>query len=125
MKKVVMFTMAVLATSPAFAWVKVTNLSGQPQSVTYSVAGSDVTKVIAPNMTEHFMGTEGMLALNGAQAIAKAQSAKPGPAGALLGDVVASNRTSRIPAENDSSFVIWPDGRLLLQTRKDQGSYDF
>jgi hypothetical protein len=107
----------VLASMPAHAWVKVTNLSGQPQSVTYSSAGNHETQIIAPDATEYFRGVEGMLAINGAQAIEKAQRAKSGVLSEALGDVAATNRASRIPTEEGDVFVIWPDGRMLLQKR--------
>lgn len=110
-----LFLALLFAATPAFAWIKVTNLSGTPQSVTLSNAGSQITKEIAPDATAYFNQNSGMLALNGAAAKAKAQSAKPGALGAALGDVVAANRTEGIPAKDGSNFVIWSDGRLTIQ----------
>jgi hypothetical protein len=118
MKKFMVLCLLVLMATPAFAWVKVTNLSGKPQRVTFSMSGGDITRVVAPDRTEMFVGTEGMLALNDPATIAQAKAAKPGPAGALLGDVVAANRTSRIPTTNGDTFVIWPDGRMLIQSSR-------
>lgn len=112
----------LLASAPANAFIKVTNLSGTPQSVSFSVAGSDTTRVVAANETMHFIGLDGMLALNDPSTIARAKTATPGPAGKLLGDLVASNRTSRIPARDGDIFVIWPDGRMIIQRRNASGS---
>jgi|GEM_PF-3533819 len=118
MRKAVMMGMAALLVSmPAHAWVRVTNLSGTPQSVTYSTAGTDTRKVIAHYETITFVGNEGMLSLNDPATIAKAQNAEPGVGGKVLGDIIGSNRTSRIPAVNGDRYVIWPDGRLLIQKR--------
>ena len=121
MKHSMILGAVLLVATPAHAWVKVTNLSGVPQSITYSGAGTDTVYVIAPNATQYITGSNGFLALNDPATIAKAKAAKPGPLGEVLGDVVAANRTSRIPAKNDSQFVIWPDGRLMIQRHKSTG----
>lgn len=125
MKKFGVFAAALLVATPAMAWVKVTNLSGAPQSVTLSSAGSATTRIIADQQTEMFIATEGMLSLNDPETIRKAQTAKPGPLGELLGDVVAANRASDIPAKPGSSFVIWPDGRLMVQRHRHTGGYSW
>lgn len=118
----ILWFMACLLTTPAFAWVKVTNLSGTPQTVIFSTAGTDTARVLVPNATEQFFGSEGLLALGDPATIARAKAAKAGPAGALLGDVVAANRTSHIPAVDGDSFVVWPDGRLLRQKNQNDSS---
>ena len=124
MKKLVMISMtALLVSTPAHAWVRVTNLSGEPQSVSFASGGSNTTQVIMHNRSSTFLGSEGMLALNDPKTIAKAQNAQPGIAGKLLGDLVASNRTSGIPTEDGDSYVVWPDGRLLSQKRTNSGRY--
>ncbi|MBN8544454.1 MAG: hypothetical protein J0M34_09355 [Alphaproteobacteria bacterium] len=125
MKKSILLLTALMVAQPAYALVKVTNLSGAPQTVIFSSAGNDISRVLAPNATEHFRGAEGMLALGDAATIARAKAAKPGAMGELLGDLVAANRTSRIPAADGDIFVVWPDGRLLLQGRKPKGSYSW
>lgn len=115
MKKYLVFGAALLMATPAMAWIKVTNLSGVPQTVIYSVAGSDDIRVISNGQTQQFDGIGGMLALGDPATIAKAKAAKPGPMGSVFGDLVASNRTSGIPTRGGASFVIWPDGRLVIQ----------
>jgi hypothetical protein len=125
MKKLLLVTALMLATSPAYAWVKVTNMSGKPQSVTIESAGSRMSQNIAPGVTENLLITDGMISLNDPATIAQAQRAEPGVGGKIFGDMIASNRTSRIPASHGETYVIWPDGRILLQTRKGRSGWSF
>jgi hypothetical protein len=107
----------VTGASDAFAFVRVVNLSGQPQTVAFWFAGTNTVRTIAPNETAFFRGSEGMLSLVIPEDIARASAAEPGIGGRVFGDVIASNRTSRIPASNGDTFAIWQDGRLLIQRR--------
>jgi hypothetical protein len=117
MRRLVMTILLMGFASHAQAMVQVTNLSGTPQAVTFHFAGSDTTETIAPNATARFSGGDGMLSLVKPEQKAKASSAKPGVGGRIFGDMIAANRTERIPARRGDAFVVWPDGRLLIQQR--------
>jgi hypothetical protein len=120
MRKIFILLPFLLAT-PALAAVKISNLSGYPQRVSYESAGTVQTKVIAPNNTAYFHGSEGMLSIDVASQQVKATAATPGLLSRALGNLTANNRNSMIPTATNDSFVIWPDGRLLLQRRRETG----
>lgn len=117
MRRLVVTILVMGFASQAQAMVQVTNLSGTPQAVTFHFAGSNVTETIATNATVRFTGVDGMLSLVTPEQVARASRANPGVGGRVFGDVIAANRTERIPARNGDAFVIWPDGRLLIQQR--------
>ncbi len=114
---ILLLVASVMGASDAFAFVRVANLSGRPQTVAFWFAGTNTIKTIAPNETVFFTGSDGMLSLLTPEEIERARKAEPGVGGRILGDLIASNRTSRIPASNGDTFAIWPDGRLLIQRR--------
>lgn len=108
---------ALWVPNPAWAILKVVNLSNESQRVIYTQVGDEVVKEIAPGESVYFYGSEGLLAIDVKQQQTKASHAKAGALSEILGDVAASNRTSGIPATRNDVFVIWPDGRLLFQYR--------
>jgi hypothetical protein len=114
---ILLLVASVMGASDAFAFVRVANLSGRTQTVAFWFAGTNTVKTIAPNETVFFTGSDGMLSLVSPEEIERAREAEPGVGGRIFGDIIASNRTSRIPASNGDSFAIWPDGRLLIQRR--------
>ena len=114
---ILLLVASVMGASDAFAFVRVANLSGRTQTVAFWFAGTNTVKTIAPNETVFFTGSDGMLSLLTPDEIERASKAEPGVGGRILGDLIASNRTSRIPASQGDAFAIWPDGRLLIQQR--------
>jgi len=114
---------AMLVAGQAQAMVKVVNLSNMPQTVVFESAGTATRRVIAPNDVERFGGTDGFLSLEKAPGAKPGMVPQDGPVGfsGMLSGVVGAVRTSHIPASPMDEFVIWPDGRLLLQKRQKSG----
>ncbi len=116
-----------LAASPALA-LKVTNLDTVPHRVELSGRGEPQVRVIEPNATELFAGaSQGFLALVDAPEAPKKGAKKlPKPdakdsvvhADGVLAGIIGNERTSRIPADPDNSYTIWPGGRMYVQGRK-------
>lgn len=116
----------ILAANPAFA-LKVTNLDSVAHTVELSGRGEPQQRVIQPNATEFFAGaSQGFLSV--VEAVPAAQKgAKKAPktavpdsvvhADGLLSGVIGNARSTGIPADPDNSYVIWPEGRLMLQSR--------
>ncbi len=112
----------VVMANPAFA-LKVTNLDRVVHTVELSGAGVAQKRVIQPNATEFFTGaSHGRLSLvtpnatKGIAASAKTQESTVAADG-LLSGVIGIARTRNIPADPDSSYVIWPGGSLNVQSR--------
>lgn len=113
---------AMLVASPALAMVKVSNLSDMPQTVVFSSGGTPVERVVAPGAIERFSGTDGFISLK--QHIGTKQPTFGVSGGVLSGIVdVGAVRTQDIPTTPYDEFVIWPDGRLLLQKRQKAGRW--
>lgn len=115
-----LFFVAIILSAPsAEAMLKVTNLSASNQTVILSNGSAEMRKVIAPNRSEYFPGTDGLLSLESAE-----HPSKGGALGAsgMLSGIIGAARTSDIPASQMDQFVIWPDGRLLLQMRQKKTS---
>jgi hypothetical protein len=104
--------LALLAPFEAHALLKVTNLSGSPKTIIFRTAGSEVTKTIAHNESQYFPGSEGMLSLAGTS-----QKGETLGASGMLSGIIGAVRTVDIPASQMDEFVVWPDGRLLVQKR--------
>lgn len=113
---------AMLAASPAMAVVKVTNMSDMPQTVVFSSSGSPVERLVEPGATERFAGTDGFISLK--QHMGTKQPTLGVSGGVLSGIVdMGAVRTQDIPTTPYDEFVIWPDGRLLLQKRGKAGRW--
>jgi len=130
MKRIVCaaFSLALMA-SPAFA-LKVTNLDTVAHHVELSGRGAPEVRLIESNATEFFAGAaQGFLALVDAPDAPKTQlkkgkknAAKPARdsvvhADGILSGIIGTTRTSRIPADPDNNYTIWPGGRLFVQGR--------
>lgn len=121
-RMMVMAAAAMLAASPALAMVKVSNLSDVPQTVVFSSSGTPVERVVEPGGTERFAGTDGFISLK--QHIGTKQPTLGVSGGVLSGIVdMGAVRTQDIPTTPYDEFVIWPDGRLLLQKRGKAGRW--
>lgn len=128
-----MALMLAVAASPAYA-LTVTNLDSVPHKVALSARGSADVRLIQPNATEYFTGaSQGMLSLaDEAAAPAKEPVKKKRGKGkkeavkkdsvvhadGLLSGIIGNERTSGIPADPDSSYTIWPGGKLNVQARR-------
>ncbi|MFZ4541614.1 MAG: hypothetical protein ACOYNL_07385 [Rickettsiales bacterium] len=117
--------LVTLVASPALA-MKITNLDSVPHRVELTGRGAPEVRVIEPNATEYYSGgSQGFLALVDEPAPAKgkkpAKSMKQKDsvvhADGLLSGIIGNERTSGIPADTDSSYVIWPGGNLRVQGR--------
>lgn len=120
----------VVLASPAFA-LRVTNLDTVAHRVELSGRGAPEVRVIQPNATEFFAGaSHGFLALVDAPNAPKATSKKwpqkvrkPAAqdnvvhADGMLSGIIGNERTSRIPADPDNNYTIWPGGRMVVQGR--------
>ena len=130
MKRIVCaaFSLAIMA-SPAFA-LKVTNLDTVAHHVELSGRGAPEVRLIEPNATEFFAGAaQGFLALVDAPVAPKTQPNKGKKktvktthdsvvhADGILSGIIGNERTSRIPADPDNSYTIWPGGRMFVQGR--------
>jgi hypothetical protein len=115
--------------SPAFA-LKVTNLDTVAHYVELSGRGQPEVRLIQPNATERFMGaSQGFLALvdapdapKTAPKKGKKNAVKPAHdsvvhADGILAGIIGTTRTSRIPADPDNSYTIWPGGKIFVQGR--------
>ncbi len=127
MKKLLIAAAAtMLVASPASA-LRVTNLDEVTHRVELYGRGEAIVQEIEPGATEYFTGsTQGLLSLVDAPETAKANAGKKHAArdgdsalhaDGLLSGVIGAARTSGIPTDPDSSYVIWPGGRLMLQSR--------
>lgn len=125
LRTMIMASAMVLVAANAQAMLKVTNMSPVPQTVVFSSAGTDTVKVIQPNQTERFMGTDGKLSLRNPQAKPPVVGQDPNIAfSGMAAGWIGAVRTSDIPASPMDEFVIWPDGRLMLQKRQKSGRND-
>lgn len=120
-----------LLANPAYA-LKVTNLDDVTHHVELYGRGESVVMEIEPGATEYFTGgSQGLLSVVDApKPQAKAsntlgkKTAKHDSvvhADGLLSGIIGNERTSGIPADPDSTYVIWPGGRLMLQSRIKDG----
>lgn len=111
------FAVIAIAAS-AEAAPKVTNLDRIPHVVAYDSAGSVTRKSINPDESVYFFGQpEGLMSL-----VTPSQSKKPGRSGAvhadgILSGILGAERTQDIPVNRDDTLVIWPGGRLMIQSR--------
>lgn len=115
MRNIVMIGLGMLAATPALA-MKVTNLDTIPHRVELVTAGTREVRSIAPNATEVFASQPaGVLSL--------ITAAKPQPArgryqaDGVLSGMIGEGRTEGIPADSDNQYVIWPNGKIMLQRR--------
>lgn len=118
LRAMLMASVAVCASMPALAALKVTNMSYEAKTVIFESAGSVTEHVIAPRRTSYITGIDGKLSLKGATPTA-ADSRVLGTRSAVFG--LAEPRTQGTPASQMDEFVIWPDGRLLFQKRTSGG----
>jgi hypothetical protein len=123
--------LAVVAFSPAYA-LKVTNLDEVTHRVALYGRGESVVREIEPGATEYFTGgSQGLLSLveapsapvKGTKTPAKKQAKRDSVvhADGLLSGIIGNERTSGIPADPDSTYVIWKGGDLRLQSRVKDG----
>jgi hypothetical protein len=137
----VALSLAILA-SPAFA-LKITNLDTVAHRVELSGRGEPEVRLIQPNATENFFGAaQGFLALVPPEEVAVAEqkskkksrkkrretpaSTQAGSvvnADGILSGIIGNGRTSRIPADPDHSYTIWPAGKLTVQGRMKRNGY--
>lgn len=108
-----------LAAAPAFA-LRVTNLDQVTHTVALDGAGFHEEQTVVPNETIAFLGQP--------DAFLSLKTGTPRPskgtwhADGMLAGVIGEERNQGIPAYNKDNYVIWPGGRLLLQSRtKDYG----
>ncbi len=114
-----LFSVLLAANAPqAHAMLKVTNLSSSPQTVVLDSGSGDLRKVIAPQASAYFPGSDGLLSLE--SALRPSAGDTVGASG-LLSGIVGAARTSHIPASQMDQFVIWPSGELQLQLRQKKG----
>lgn len=122
---------AALFASPAYA-LKVTNLDDVAHHVELYGRGESVVREIQPGATEYFTGgSQGLLSLVDAPKTQAKASNKPSKKAAkhdsvvhadgLLSGIIGNERTSGIPADPDSTYVIWKGGDLRLQSRIKDG----
>lgn len=120
-----------LAATPAYA-LRITNLDTVPHRVALTGRGETLIHEIPPGETEYLTGaTQGLLSLADDQPAAANRAAKkavPPPDGALHADgllsgIIGAARSTGIPADPDSAYVIWPGGRLQLQSRIKDGRH--
>ncbi|MDX2094816.1 MAG: hypothetical protein SFW64_02600 [Alphaproteobacteria bacterium] len=121
-----------LAATPAYA-LRITNLDTVPHRVALTGRGETLTREIPPGETEYLTGaTQGLLSLaDNRPAAATNRAAKravPPPDGAvhadgLLSGIIGAARSTGIPADPDSAYVIWPGGHLQLQSRIKDGRH--
>ncbi len=105
---------AGLLSTPALA-LKVTNLDSRPHVVAFDVAGSRLTREVAPQATVQFEGLP-----NGRLSLLSSANPRQGGtvnADGLLSGVIGNGRDQQIPADIMDEYVIWPDGKLQLQRR--------
>jgi hypothetical protein len=115
----IMLASALLFTPQnARAALKVVNLSGQIQTVSFKQAGAVVTKQIADGQSVVFLGGHGWLSIDVSKQTSNRATAKPRILSEFLGDASTTNRDSHIPATRSDVFVIWPGARLLFQYRR-------
>ena len=105
--------------APAFATLKVTNLSPEQKVVAFDSAGSVTEHVIAPNRTVYISGSDGRLSLKNAKPTAGDDSII-GTRSTFFG-YTDTARSQGAPASQMDEFVIWPDGRLMFQKRNKGG----
>lgn len=109
------YAAAFFAATPAYA-LKVTNLDHVPHTVELAGRGTPETRIIPPGATEHFVGaSQGFLSLKSAQKIKKSHSRVH--ADGLLSGIIGNERNQGIPADPLDNFVIWPEGKLMIQSR--------
>lgn len=122
---------AALFASPAYA-LKVTNLDEVTHHVELYGRGESEVRAIEPGATEYFTGgSQGLLSLVDTPKTPAKASSKPGKKAAkhdsvvhadgLLSGIIGNERTSGIPADPDSTYVIWKGGDLRLQSRIKDG----
>lgn len=104
---------------PAFAALKVTNMSYEPKTVLFESAGSVTEHTIAPRSNTYISGIDGFLTLKGSVPTPIDHS-MVGTRSAVFG-LANGARTQRVPASQMDEFVIWPDGRLMFQKRQTGG----
>lgn len=105
--------------TPAFAALKVSNLSADTQTVLFDSAGSVTEHVIAPDRTAYINGSEGLLSLKNAKPT-QGDDAIVGTRSSFFG-YADTARSQRAPAGPMDEFVIWPDGRLMFQKKQKSG----
>lgn len=118
MKRMILLAAMALLPLQAHAWLKVVNLSSEPQYVSFYFAGTVTTKMIPVNGYQFFSGSDGMLSIDVSKQTVKGSQAQPGVLTESMNNITANNRTAGIPASDQDIFVIWPDGRLLFQQRQ-------
>ena len=97
--------------------MQVTNLDNVAHRVGLSRFGEEEVSVIAPNETEIFAG-----ASYGSLSLLTAQNPKPSRgnihADGLLSGIIGNERTENIPVGPYDNFVIWPGGKMTLQSHR-------
>lgn len=122
--------MLTFVASPAYA-LRVTNLDDVAHRVALYGRGETVVQDIAPGDTEYFTGgSQGTLSLVAPAAAPGSKAKKNNAKGShdsvvhadgLLSGIIGNERSDGIPADPDSTYVIWPDGRLRVQSRIKDG----
>ena len=132
MKKLLMMaSAAVLFASPAYA-LRVTNLDDVAHYVELYGRGESVVEEIQPGETHYFTGgSQGLLSLVDAPKAHANDHGKPSKKAAkhdsivhadgLLSGIIGNERNSGIPADPDSTYVIWKGGDLRVQSRIKDG----
>ncbi|MES2984127.1 MAG: hypothetical protein V4735_02945 [Pseudomonadota bacterium] len=116
MKSCLLIAVALAAFATPVMALNVTNLDNVPHRVELAGQGAPEVHEIAPGATEYFYGTTGgYLSLLSAQQPKKSKGSIHSDG--LLSGIVGAARTENIPADPDNNYVIWPEGKLMLQNR--------
>ena len=114
MKYLLMAAVVTLTTASSAMALTITNLDHVTHKVLFESAGNKQIETIAADETVRIAGQP-----SGTLSLLSAMPVKPSKgtlhADGLLSGIVGAVRSDNIPAEDGDSFVIWPDGQLLLQ----------
>lgn len=116
MKRIYVAALSVaLVAAPAHA-LKITNLDTVAHTVELVGRGVPQRYTIPPGETEYVTGaSQGFLSLVTAPVKKKTNSSVN--ADGLLSGIIGAARNQNIPADPMDNFTIWPEGKLMLQSR--------
>ncbi len=98
--------------------LKITNLDSVTHTVVYDSSGKPEELTVAPDQSVHFHGRpDGFLSLKPAGEGVRRDSGNIHADGILSG-IIGAVRSENIPASANYDFVIWPGGRLMIQTHR-------
>ena len=118
MKKVILGAMLLAAAAPAQA-MNITNLDSITHKIEIDSLGEKRVITLVPNATEHVTSQiGGTLSIVTADPKVKKRKAKGVvQSDGLLSGYIGNGRNVGVPIDNDYNYVIWPEGKLGVQSR--------